>query len=220
MEHDRATEEVLEFIWSEREAGRSSVAALLEIEEVKEEADRSTLDTMSANGLINVEGDSVTLTDTGESLAREAIRRHRLAERLLTEVLAMDDENMEKNACSFEHTLTPEVAESICTLIGHPPTCPHGLPIPKGNCCIATKSEITPLVNPLDKLKVGETGRIIFIVSRQHTRLDKLSTLGIVPGTVLRVHQKRPAFVLQLDETTLALDPEIVKEIYVKKVEV
>ncbi|MBE9528885.1 MAG: metal-dependent transcriptional regulator [Proteobacteria bacterium] len=218
MGQDRATDEVLEFIWSEREAGRSSVTALLEIEEVKEEADRSTLDAMSAEGLITVMGDVVTLTNTGETLAREAIRRHRLAERLLTEVLAMDPETVEKNACSFEHTLTPEVAESICTLLGHPPTCPHGLPIPKGNCCIATKSEITPLVNPLDQLKVGESGRIIFIVSKQHTRLDKLSTLGIVPGSTVHVHQKRPAFVLQIEETTLALDADIVKEIYVKRV--
>ncbi len=218
MGQDTAVEEVLEFIWSERESGRSSVAALLEIEEVKKEADRSTLDAMCADGLITVESDTVTLTNTGESLAREAIRRHRLAERLLTEVLAMDEESMEKNACSFEHTLTPEVAESICTLIGHPPTCPHGLPIPKGNCCLSTRSEISPLVNPLDRLKVGETGRIIFIVSKQHTRLDKLSTLGIVPGSVVRVHQKRPAFVLQHGETTLALDIDIVKEIYVKTV--
>jgi DtxR family Mn-dependent transcriptional regulator len=218
MGQDRAKDEVLEFIWSEREAGRSSVTTLLEIEEVKEEADRSTLDAMCAEGLISVTGDVVTLTNTGETLAREAIRRHRLAERLLTEVLAMDEKTVEKNACSFEHTLTPEVAESICTLIGHPPTCPHGLPIPKGNCCIATKSEITPLVNPLDQLKVGETGRIIFIVSREHTRLDKLSTLGIVPGSIVHVHQKRPAFVLQLEETTLALAADIVKEIYVKRV--
>ncbi|MBE7414956.1 MAG: ferrous iron transport protein A [Deltaproteobacteria bacterium] len=68
-------------------------------------------------------------------------------------------------------------------------------------------------------LEVGDTGRIIFIASNSHVRLDKLGSLGIVPGSTIRVHQKRPAFVIQLGETTLALDPEIIKEIYVRKLE-
>lgn len=218
MSGDRAIEEVLEFVWSEREAGRSSIERLFEIEEVAEEADRSTLLEMERKGLVEISGDKVTLTGKGDMLAEAAIRRHRLAERLLTEVLAMDEASVEKNACDFEHTLSPEVAESICTLLGHPPTCPHGLPIPQGLCCKTPERELTPLVNPLDKLELGEKGRIIFIVSRSHKRLDKLSTLGIVPGCTVRVHQKRPAFVLQIGETTLALDPEIIKEIYVKRV--
>jgi DtxR family Mn-dependent transcriptional regulator len=218
MSGNRAIDEVLEFIWSEREVGRSSIERLFEIEEVAEEADKETLAEMKRSGLVEISGDEVKLTGKGNMLAEAAIRRHRLAERLLTEVLAMDEASVEKNACDFEHTLSPEVAESICTLLGHPPTCPHGLPIPKGLCCKTPQRELTPLVNPLDKLEIGEKGRIIFIVSHSHKRLDKLSTLGIVPGCVVRVHQKRPAFVLQIGETTLALDPEIIKEIYVKRI--
>ncbi|MCL4872683.1 metal-dependent transcriptional regulator [bacterium] len=162
---------------------------------------------------------TITLTPAGERLAEAAIRRHRLAERLLTEVLAMDEENLEQNACSFEHTLSPEVTDSICTLLGHPPTCPHGLPIPRGACCKKAKDELKPIVQQLNVLEVGDTGRIIFIASNSHVRLDKLGSLGIVPGSTIRVHQKRPAFVIQLGETTLALDPEIIKEIYVRKLE-
>ena len=219
MAEDRVVDEVLEFIWSEREVGNRSVKQLMHIEEVeKAEADRTTLEEMEGDGLITLDGDSVFLTPRGEELAQNAIRRHRLAERLLSEVLAMDEDKIEKEACSFEHTLSAEVAESICTLLGHPPTCPHGLPIPKGECCKKTSAEMKPLVESLDKLGVGETGRIIFIVSNIHTRLDKLSALGIVPGSTIRVHQKRPAFVIQMGETTLALDPQIIREIYVRRV--
>lgn len=219
MIKSKAIDEVLEFIWSQRELGCSSVSKLLGIEEVAEEANMETLQQMAAERLVNIVGDTITLTRDGEMHAEAAIRRHRLAERLLTEVLAMSDENLEKNACSFEHTLSPEVTDSICTLLGHPPTCPHGLPIPRGGCCKRAKDDLKPIVQQLNVLDVGERGRIIFIASNSHMRLDKLGTLGIVPGSTVRVHQKRPAFVIQLGETTLALDPEIIKEIYVKKIE-
>lgn len=219
MTKNKAVDEVLEFIWSQRELGSSSIAQLMGIEEVAEEASVETLQQMASGGLVTMSGDTITLTAQGERLAEAAIRRHRLAERLLTEVLAMSDENLEKNACSFEHTLSPEVTDSICTLLGHPPTCPHGLPIPRGRCCRRDKDELRPIVQQLNVLDVGERGRIIFVASNSHMRLDKLGTLGLVPGSTVRVHQKRPAFVIQLGETTLALDPEIIKEIYVKKIE-
>jgi DtxR family Mn-dependent transcriptional regulator len=74
-----------------------------------------------------------------------------------------------------------------------------------------------PLVVPLTELEIGEKGRIIFIVPKSHARLDKLGSLGLVPGSTIRIHQKRPAYVIEIGETTLGLDPEIVKEIYVKK---
>ncbi len=219
MTDKKAVEEVLEFIWSEREAGRESIEKLLAIGEVVEAgAEFKTLKEMQADGLVRIMGDTIHLSDAGGALARAAIRRHRLAERLLTEVLTMDAASVERNACGFEHTLSPEVAESICTLLGHPPTCPHGLPIPKGECCSKSKDELVPLVGPLDKLEIGESGKIIFVVSKAHHRLDKLSTLGIVPGSTIKIHQKSPVFVILMGETTLALDPEIIKEIYVKRV--
>lgn len=221
MTRDKAVDEVLEFIWSQRELGSSSIAKLFSIEEVTEEADLTTLEKMRDNRLVAINGDTVTLTSTGEQLAEAAIRRHRLAERLLTEVLAvdLDEQGLEKNACSFEHTLSSEVTDNICTLLGHPPTCPHGLPIPRGACCRRSKDDLKPIVQQLSALEVGDRGRIIFIASNSHMRLDKLSTLGIVPGSTIKVHQKRPAYVIVIGETTLALDPEIIKEIYVRRVE-
>ncbi|MBI4746096.1 MAG: metal-dependent transcriptional regulator [Deltaproteobacteria bacterium] len=123
-----------------------------------------------------------------------------------------------RKKCEFEHILSPEVTESVCTFLGHPPTCPHGKPIPRGKCCEKFHKEMKPLVTPLNELQPGEEGRIVFIAPKNHTRLDRLSTMGIIPGSIVRLHQKRPSFVLEIGETTLALDGEIVKEIYVKRV--
>jgi DtxR family Mn-dependent transcriptional regulator len=220
MTDDKARDEVLEFIWTQREQGIDSIKSLFAIEEVAEaKADIKTLVAMQRDGIVRISGDSVSLTDAGERLAEAQIRRHRLAERLLTEVLAMDKSNIERDACSFEHTLSPEVADSICTLLGHPPTCPHGLAIPRGECCKKTEAEsLKPIVKPLHAIGIGERARIVFIVSKSGARLDKLSTLGIVPGSIVIVNQKRPAFVLQIGETTLALDHEIAEEIYVKAI--
>ena len=78
----------------------------------------------------------VELTDRGRERAGSIIRRHRLAERLFTDSLAMDSETeIEQQACKFEHILSPEATDKICAFLGHPRTCPHGAPIPAGPCC-------------------------------------------------------------------------------------
>ncbi len=212
-------EETLEFIWAEREVGRSSIAQLLEIKEIREAGvDMSVINKMGKQGLIYIRGDDVALSDKGEELGRLAIRRHRLAERLLTEVLAVKEASLEDEACNFEHILSKGVTDSICTLLGHPPACPHGHPIPRGECCLKTRMELKPLVKPLIDIKGGERARIVFIIPSAHSRLDKLSAIGLFPGSVIRVHQKSPAFVLELGETTIAIDKDIAREIYVRVV--
>ncbi|MDQ2899450.1 MAG: hypothetical protein M3Y07_06565 [Acidobacteriota bacterium] len=80
--------------------------------------------------------DGGEFTPLGEERARSVIRRHRLAERLFTDVLGIRDEaTIESNACTFEHMLSGEVTDRICTFLGHPATCPHASPIPPGECC-------------------------------------------------------------------------------------
>src|SRR5882672_5763697 len=78
----------------------------------------------------------VELTPRGMKRAGDIIRRHRLAERLFTDSLAMDSETeIEQQACKFEHILSPEATDKICAFLNHPLTCPHGAPIPPGPCC-------------------------------------------------------------------------------------
>ena len=88
-------------------------------------------------GLVEHGKEVVDFTDRGRQRATDVIRRHRLAERLFTQTFHVKDEHeVEEQACKFEHILSPEATDSICTFLGHPETCPHGSPIPKGDCCI------------------------------------------------------------------------------------
>lgn len=79
---------------------------------------------------------ALEFTERGQKRAQDVIRRHRLAERLFVETLHVDNEaEIEQQACKFEHILSPEATERICSFLGHPSTCPHGSPIPAGSCC-------------------------------------------------------------------------------------
>ena len=209
-------EEILELLWTMWEVGRNGVDEVLRLAEEKE-AER-ILSEMDREGWISLREGKVVLLAEGERRAEEIIRRHRLAERLLSEVFELEESYMESSACQFEHILSPKVLDSVCTFLGHPPTCPHGKPIPRGPCCARFKKEMEPLVRPLADLKLGEEGRVVFIVPKFRSRLERLSGLGLIPGSVVRLAQKRPSFILEIGETTLALDEEIVREIYVKKV--
>jgi putative ABC transport system ATP-binding protein len=85
----------------------------------------------------------IIFTEKGRRRAEDIIRRHRLAERLFTQTFQVEDEKeIAEQACKFEHILSPEATDRICTFLGHPRTCPHGSPIPAGPCCIAAKSAI------------------------------------------------------------------------------
>lgn len=86
----------------------------------------------------------IIFTEKGRKRAEDIIRRHRLAEILFTETLRVKDEKeVAEQACKFEHILSPEATDSICSFLGHPRTCPHGSPIPAGECCLtATKTRV------------------------------------------------------------------------------
>jgi Mn-dependent DtxR family transcriptional regulator len=94
-------------------------------------------DAMRPEGIFVPDGSAVVaLTPRGRDKAGSIIRRHRLAERLFTDSLAMDSETeIEQQACKFEHILSPGATDKICSFLGHPKTCPHGAPIPPGPCC-------------------------------------------------------------------------------------
>ncbi len=100
-------------------------------------------DALVYSGDIPPEGSMVVeFTPRGRRRAADVIRRHRLAERLFTECIHMDDEReIEQQACKFEHILSPEATEKICATLGHPKTCPHGAPIPPGECCALAEAE-------------------------------------------------------------------------------
>ncbi len=208
-------DEILELVWTLREEGRATRSQLLQRTE-EDQPDR-ILDELATLGLVEAREDEVRLTRAGEERARGIIRRHRLAEVLLYNLFDLDNTQIESSACKFEHILTQQVTESVCTFLGHPPACPHGRAIPRGECCDRIRTEIQPLVTRLSDAGLGDTSRIVFITPKSKKRLEKLSALGIVPGSRLRLLQRTPSYVLQIGETTVAVDRDITDEIYVKR---
>lgn len=214
MEDEQRLEEYLEILWSLKEEGRQDLA---HIREVLGEAEAShLLLSLIENRWVRVEGERLFLEPEGERLAAQIVRRHRLAERLLHDVLDMGVDQVEEDACRFEHILSADATESICTFLGHPQTCPHGRPIPPGPCCQRFAKEVTPLVRPLADLAVGQQGTITFITPRYRSRLHQLSSLGVIPGTSVRLRQRHPTYVIQVGESTIALDGNLARNIFVR----
>lgn len=216
---DKNIEEILELVWVFKERGipaqLDKVVAKCKVDDTSEH-----LAKMDKQGLVEIsEKKIITLTSEGERVGEGVVRRCRLAEWLLSNVLELEKDEWENTACEFEHILSEEVTDSICTFLGHPPACPHGEPIPRGECCKRFSKEVTPLVMNVTDMRPGESGRVVFMSPKNHGRLDKLSSLGLMPGAVVKLHQKQPTFVLMVGETSIAVDHEIAAEIFVKKME-
>ncbi len=215
MSIDQHVEELLERVWTLREQG---VTLRPDLDGQTFDFDASgALAEAQRRGWIATYADRLELTANGEERAAGVMRRHRLAERLLFDVIHVDTVAMEAGACELEHShiLSEEATERVCAFLGHPPTCPHDRPIPRGRCCEKFSSEVRPLVTPLNAGSIGGEYRIVFIASRSHRRLDRLCALGVVPGARLRLHQRLPAFMVQVGGTDIALEPEIAGDIFV-----
>lgn len=179
---------------------------------------KEELDSLITREMIITENSDVNLTSTGMAFAEQIVRRHRLAERLFSEILELKDSALNSTSCSFEHVLDPSVTESVCTILGHPPSCPHGKRIPPGECCKGSRSQVAPIVIPLHELPVGQEAKIVFITTPHHQRLSRLVNLGVVPGGKFILHQKKPSYLLKLGLTEIAIDDSIAREIYVRKI--
>ena len=168
------------------------------------------------DGFIEVTGDTLHLAEKGLLRARGIIRRHRLGERLLVDVLATRIAEAEDFACSFEHAIYEGIEENVCTLLGHPTTCPHGRPIPPGRCCQRALETTKPLIAPLPRLQPGQRGTIAYIRAQDERRLKKLLATGTIPGSPIHLIQKSPSYVFQVGQTQFAVDEDMAKEIYVR----
>ncbi len=211
-------EEVLEILWLASEDGRT-----MDRKGIKDYLNRpgenlnGIMNQLRNRGLLGSNpGGEVELTDRGEVQARKVVRRHRLAERLLKDVLEMDSDSIEGPACQFEHAISAEVEEKICTLLGHPVECPHGKPIPSGKCCSSSQQTVEQAITPLNDVEPGETVKVAYLTLTEEGRLNRLSSLGVLPGVKVTVEQKFPAFVVGLEETSLAMERDVAESIFVR----
>lgn len=172
------------------------------------------LETLEKMGLIVRSGEKIVFSSNGKVVARGVMRRHRLAEVLLSSILKLKNGDIEEMACKLEHCLHHEVEESICTLLGHPEICPDGKPIPRGKCCEENLKVINNTIVSLVELEPSESGKITYILPGSHSNLHQLISIGLQPGIVVTVHRKTPAFCIKFENTELALDREIAENIY------
>jgi DtxR family Mn-dependent transcriptional regulator len=208
-------EEMLEYIWIlEENDGKAESARMGD--KFGNDVANTYLVTMVEEQLINLHDSGIIFTETGKKLAELIIRRHRIAERLLNDVLEMRGDEFERGACQFEHFVNEEIIASICTLLGHPTVCPHGNKIPQGECCVSAKKNLEPVISPLSAIKAGKRVKIVYISTKSHASLDRLTGIGIIPGLELTIHQKFPSMILQYGETQLALDNDIAKNVFVR----
>ncbi len=212
---EHVTDEVLETVWRFEEMGACTAEGIKkEHSEASYRVDDAVLSDLAHKGLICFTGSSVSLTASGRAYALPIIRRHRLAERMLVDVLGMPFDAIEESACEYEHTLAPGLTEAICTLLGHPRECPHGSPIPEGECCKRSESSVESFVKPLNALDVGDSVRVSFIRKDDPVLIGKLVSFGVSPGKVLKIRQKFPAYVIQIENTQIALEQDIAADIY------
>ena len=135
-------EEILEDLWVAAEKKAFADPDEGEYDGPADPADPA-VEELVDRGFVSLRKGRLALSDNGVKEAESVVRRHRLAERLMTDVLDIRGPLLEENACRFEHLLLEEVEESVCTLLGHPRECPHGKPIPVGPCCKKAAHELT-----------------------------------------------------------------------------
>lgn len=208
-------EEILESVWVAGEKSETSLAAIRKRCVVQ--FSESDIRELADAGLIVQQNDNILFTNEGKNTAQAIIRRHRLAEVLVSSVLKLKDSSMEEVACKVEHCLEPEVEESICILLGHPEICPDGNPIPKGKCCEKQLRQVDNTVVSLSQLASGENGRITYMKPGTHSNLHQLMSIGLQPGIVVTVHRRKPVFCIRFENTELALDEELAANIFVWK---
>lgn len=143
---------------------------------------------MEQNELVDTSGpEGIMLTEQGAIDARRLVRRMRLAERLLSDVLNLPLPVIYDEACKLEHAMSETVENRLAEVLGDPETCPHGFPIPSLMGRVAC-----PLVETLESLEPGDEATVVSLPERNASLLEYLVDQGIEPGATIRVEELAP----------------------------
>jgi DtxR family Mn-dependent transcriptional regulator len=178
-EHQPAFDEYCECIFDLREDNLEVIQArIADRLRVSRPSVSEMVRRMQEEGLIRLDGNHILLTPHGEQLARRVVRRHRLAERFLTDILDLSWAQAHQEAGKWEHVMSEDVEKAIERLLGNPTTCPHGNPIPGTNYQ-------PPAAMPLSQVGIGQS----FTVSRIPEELEFipgmlefLEEYNLIPG--------------------------------------
>ncbi|MFM7337745.1 MAG: metal-dependent transcriptional regulator [Actinomycetota bacterium] len=180
-EHHPAFEEYCECIFELEEDHVELIQArIAERLKVSRASVSEMIKRMEAEGLVNLAGPRIALTEKGKALAEGIVRKHRLAECFLIDVLGLSWSTAHHEACKWEHVITDEVELALAKMLGNPTACPHGNPIPG--------SEYKKmLLTPLNTIDVGSSFTVVRIseeLEETEGALDRLQADAIVPGRV------------------------------------
>ncbi|MFA4958175.1 MAG: metal-dependent transcriptional regulator [Candidatus Methanoperedens sp.] len=182
------TEEYLEYIYKLQEMHESaSTSKLADRLELAPSSVSEMLKQLEQKGLVNYAGKGVVLTEEGELKAKKVIRKHRLSERLLTDILGFKWDKVHEEACRLEHDISPEMEEKIEEKLGNPKTCPHGYPIPDKDGLIVQDNTVK-----LSELKANEKGVIRSVFEENSEMLQYLGSLGLYPQVDIEVKSIAP----------------------------
>lgn len=211
------TEEYLEGIYRlQKKSGVAKTGDIVKWLKVAPGTVTNTVERLEKAGLVDHEPyRGVKLTDEGLKIALRVIRRHRLSERLLTDILNVEWDKAHNAACRLEHDITDDIEKNLEKVLGHPKTCPHGNPIPtKCGSVFEEKSK------PLTSLRPREEGIIVRITDEESELLRYLATLGLKPGTTIEVVEKAPfggPLTVKVAGTSRALSIKVASVVQVKK---
>jgi DtxR family Mn-dependent transcriptional regulator len=211
-----SVEEYLEAIYKLKEEGQPVALSTL--------AERLEISSVSANEMVRklVELElviyepykGVSLTPAGQAQALAVIRRHRLWERFLTDVLGLSWDQVHEEACRLEHVTSPLVEERLAQFLDEPETCPHGHPMPTAGGEMSVEAGC-----PLAELTAGQKARILRVPEGDVALLQYLATLELEPQATVQVEAVAPfqgPLTVQVGEARHVLGRELASQIVVR----
>lgn len=212
------TEEYLEAIYKLQERnGAAKTTRLAEQLKVALGTITNTIESMEKQSLVIHEPyKGVKLTARGRKMALDVVRRHRLSERLLTDVLRLEWSKAHDAACKLEHVFADkELSRPLDRALGHPKTCPHGNPIPTETGKLTEEQS-----EALSNLNRGEKGTVVKVTDERPDMLQYLATLGLMPGASVEMEEKAPfngPVMVKVMGASYALGREVASVIWIKR---
>ena len=206
-------EEYLETIYKLGEKGPVRPTPIAESLGVSGPTVTATLKRLQSAGLISRKRGEVVLTDTGRREALDIVRRHRISERFLVDILGLSWDEAHEDACKLEHALSPRVLKALEGFLDNPEVCPHGHPIPSADGVVAEVEG-----SPLCDFGAGAEVRIVQVSEDDESMLAYLGSMGMFPGTTVKVCDVAPfrgPLMVEVNGSTYALGREVADSILV-----
>ncbi len=209
-------EEYLESIYRLQEMKEpASTSKIAERLDLSPSSVSEMLKQLAQKGFVKYAEKGVVLTEEGELEAKKVIRKHRLSERLLTDILGFKWDEVHEEACRLEHEISSEIEEKIEEKLSNPKTCPHGYPIPDKKGQVAHNNAVK-----LSELGVGERGIIISVFEENPEMLQYLGSLGLYPDVEVVIKGVAPfggPIAVRVKGKEKAIGRELAEKILVRK---